>query len=159
MTPKSDVDAVWDEIAAAYHWGDGFSDARSALRRVVEERDRLREAIRKHRDQRADDRCWLDDLELYEALEEPVPADVSCVGDRKEMLANCERYVSLRCSDGGDWTSYADLKKQVTEMGEELAKWKNARKLLWDAVYVMDGQPIKDMGIVSAIYEFLEKNP
>lgn len=31
---------------------------------------RLRRAIRKHRDQRLNDRCWLDDMELYRTLPE-----------------------------------------------------------------------------------------
>ncbi len=50
-------------------------------------------AIRKHRDFRGDDRCWMDDVELYQSLPEgyePPKADASV------ELKNCERYISCR---------------------------------------------------------------
>lgn len=60
--------------------------------------ERLREAIRKHRDQRLDDKCWFDDFELYEVLPEGI--DPSYVDLRllpKEiMLRNCEHFVDCR---------------------------------------------------------------
>ena len=50
-------------------------------------------AIRKHRDQRGDDRCWMDDEELYKVLPEgftPPPRDTTV------ELKNCERYIASR---------------------------------------------------------------
>lgn len=35
-----------------------------------EEVKKLRDVIRYHRDQKGDDRCWVDDLRLYETLPE-----------------------------------------------------------------------------------------
>lgn len=60
--------------------------------------ERLRIAIRKHRDQRLDDRCWMDDIELYESLPEGI--DPSFVDlrllDKDVMMRNCERFVECR---------------------------------------------------------------
>jgi len=49
------------------------------------ENDRLRDAIKKHRDQRGDDRCWLDDRELYAVLGDGDLGD-NHVGDKAAML-------------------------------------------------------------------------
>lgn len=68
---------------------------------------RLEAAIRAHRDQRADDRCIEDDDRLYEALGDGVKCDRR-VGDKAEMLRNCERFIDRRCV-GGHWPSYRDL--------------------------------------------------
>lgn len=58
--------------------------------------DLLLAAIRKHRDQRGDDRCWMDDQELYEVLPEGLGgADLRLCG-AVEMLKNCTRFVASR---------------------------------------------------------------
>lgn len=50
-------------------------------------------AIRKHRDQKGDDRCWQDDAELYQILPEGhTPPAV----DEPVMLENCKRYIERR---------------------------------------------------------------
>lgn len=50
----------------------------------------FRDAITKHRDQKGDDRCWLDDQELYIAAGlEPAETALPC---RNDFLASCERY-------------------------------------------------------------------
>ena len=65
---------------------------------AISEIVRLRTAIRKHRDQRLDDRCWMDDYELYEVLPEGI--DPSYVDLRllpKEvMMRNCKHFVECR---------------------------------------------------------------
>lgn len=50
-------------------------------------------AIRSHRDARGDDRCWLDDEELYKTLPEGYtpPKRDTCV-----ELENCIRFVKTR---------------------------------------------------------------
>jgi hypothetical protein len=59
---------------------------------------RLRNAIRQHRDQKLDDRCWMDDYELYEVLPEGI--DPSYVDLRllpkEEMRRNCDRFIECR---------------------------------------------------------------
>lgn len=55
--------------------------------------EKLATAIRKHRDQKGDDRCYLDDYELYAALPEgftPPPYD-TCI-----ELENCKKYIASR---------------------------------------------------------------
>jgi len=60
--------------------------------------ERLRNGIRNHRDQRLDDRCWMDDFELYELL--PEGADPRYIDLRqlpKEvMMQNCDHYTTCR---------------------------------------------------------------
>ena len=55
----------------------------------------LETAIRKHRDQRGDDRCWIDDLELYEVLADP-EQPVFKLPPRSTFLNNCARYWECR---------------------------------------------------------------
>ena len=59
---------------------------------------RLRSGVRKHRDQRLDDRCWMDDIELYEVLPEgiePSYVDLRLL-PKDVMLRNCEHYIECR---------------------------------------------------------------
>lgn len=62
---------------------------------------RLRTAIRKHRDQKLDDRCWMDDFELYESLPEGI--DPSYVDLRllphEVMMKNCDHFVRCRSTE------------------------------------------------------------
>lgn len=78
------------------------------------EATRLRNAIREHRAQKADDRCWLDDLDLYRAVGDGNFGD-NRVGDRAEMLANCRRFIEARCT-GGHWPTYAELEAEVARL-------------------------------------------
>lgn len=62
---------------------------------LVAEILRLRDAIRLHRGEKGNDRCWLDDQRLYGVLPDVESADfrLPCRG---EFLKNCERYWSQR---------------------------------------------------------------
>ena len=71
---------------------------------------KLANAIREHRNQKADDRCIEDDDRLYEALGDGIKCDRK-VGNKEEMLANCKRFIENRC-DGGKWPSYAELERE-----------------------------------------------
>ena len=62
---------------------------------LLDELDRLRAAIRKHRDQRGDDRCWLDDRELYAVLGDANDGDQR-LPPPEEMLECCKRYIAHR---------------------------------------------------------------
>ena len=69
---------------------------------------KLRSSIRYHRDQKGDDRCWVDDLRLYELLPEgPVGYD-STLPQEDIFLANCKRFCQSRQTPVGqpfkkDW--------------------------------------------------------
>lgn len=56
----------------------------------------LEAAIRKHRDQRGDDRCWLDDMELYVVLGEAVNPAILTLPPKDVFLGNCARYFECR---------------------------------------------------------------
>lgn len=76
-------------------------DLENALKEVV----RLREGIRKHRDEHGDDRCWLDDERLYGLLPDNVKA-VTGLPDRKTFLSSCERFYDSRqsqCPKKHEW--------------------------------------------------------
>lgn len=88
------------------------------LRAALAERDgefgRLKDAIRQHRGQKADDRCIEDDDRLYAALGDGVACDRH-VGDKAAMLANCARFIDRRCQ-GGRWPSYAELEAELATL-------------------------------------------
>ena len=57
---------------------------------------KLKTAIRKHSDQRGDDRCWLDDIELYDALGEESAGVNMTLPPKCEFLKSCERFWEQR---------------------------------------------------------------
>lgn len=57
--------------------------------------ERLRAAIRNHRDQHGDDRCWLDDVELYRVLGDAAEVDIT-LPTKCEFLTSCARYWEQR---------------------------------------------------------------
>lgn len=61
---------------------------------LLAEAKRLRDGIRAHRDQRGDDRCWLDDEKLYALLPDGVPARTHM--DFELMYPNCKRFLLTR---------------------------------------------------------------
>ncbi len=80
---------------------------------LEKEIDRLREAIRNHRDQRGDDRCWADDEALYGVLPEGHDPLKAFSREEKEVLmARCSRYWDTRrypanCGKNHEWGSVA----------------------------------------------------
>jgi hypothetical protein len=56
----------------------------------------LEDAIRKHRDQRGDDRCWMDDQELYSILPEGLCGADLRLCEPAVMLENCKKYIASR---------------------------------------------------------------
>lgn len=78
--------------------------------------NQLEAAIRKHRDQRGDDRCWLDDLELYAVLDDGVVPDNS-LPCKEKFLNNCSRYYDNRCQNG-NWESYQELQDKINKIKE-----------------------------------------
>lgn len=65
------------------------TSADDAVIRDLQLQTRLADAIRKHRDMQSHNRCWLDDLALYSALDEPIPAYSGCLPEPKQFLQEC----------------------------------------------------------------------
>jgi hypothetical protein len=98
--------AVLNAARATYAFDSSANQLVNAT--LTEQRERiavLTEAIRKHRDQRGDDRCWLDDRELYIALGEPFTERWSALPPPEEMLANCRRFIASRQPGGVPYVS------------------------------------------------------
>jgi hypothetical protein len=90
------------------------------------------EAIRKHRDQRGDDRCWMDDEELYKTLPEGYtpPQRDTCV-----RLELCKKYIECRQNPKTEYISpqrrIEELEKEVeTLRTEKLEVMNYSRKLM-----------------------------
>lgn len=74
--------------------------------------NKLLAAVQEHRDQKADDRCWLDDLKLYAAAGLHV-AD-NTISDPEAMLENCKRFIACRMAKG-KWKTYQELERERDE--------------------------------------------
>lgn len=71
----------------------GYSNDHAAAAFALAEIDRLKSAIREHRDQKGDDRCWLDDGKLYAALGEgDIDLYATALPPKCDFLVSCERY-------------------------------------------------------------------
>ncbi len=92
---------------------------------LKKELDRILDCIRKHRDQRGDDRCWRDDVELYqEALPEGVAKAELALPPPLEMLGNCIKYVSCRHDPSQEYVSpqrtIEELEKQLKPLKQKV---------------------------------------
>ena len=83
------------------------------------EYEKLLAAVKKHHQQRSDDRCWMDDYELYK--EAGLPSHDPSVGNGYDMLLNCVRFVRQRCTPGG-WPTYAQLEGQIAQLKQTLVE-------------------------------------
>jgi glutamate-1-semialdehyde aminotransferase len=95
----------------------------AALRAEV---DRLASAIRDHRDQRGDDRCFEDDQKLYGVLGEPIPANVTALPPRCDFLESCSRYHEQRQNPADvyppDKMTIAQLEAEVDRLNVEVQR-------------------------------------
>lgn len=103
----------------------------SQLEFLSAEVEKLRNAIEKHRNQKADDRCWMDDDELYSALNDGIKCDRR-VGSTIAMQQNCERYIRNRCERGGPWKSYVELEAEIKELKRQIDSFWFMVENLWD---------------------------
>ena len=82
---------------------------------------RYEEAIRKHKDQKGDDRCWMDDEELYSVLPEGYirPERDSCV-----ELELCKKFIKSRHNPNIEYVSpereIEKLKKEIEESKDKI---------------------------------------
>jgi len=97
-------------------WREALTEARDIAGKDLIASQRMRAAVAKHHAQKADDRCILDDDELYAAFGLP-PVDRR-VGDKAAMLVNCQRFIERRCEAGG-WPTYAELEATVAGLTAE----------------------------------------
>ena len=82
-----------------------------------DEVDKLRNAIRKHRDIRGDDRCFRDDADLYRVLPE---GDTRPGRETEVTLENCYRYI--KCRQGG--REYVSPQRRIEELEAEVERLK-----------------------------------
>lgn len=118
---------------------------------------RLREAIAKHRDQKGDDRCWLDDRELYAALDPSVPADQS-LPPKCDFLKSCERYWEQRQSLSDTFTlkhpTIGQMNREITRLREALAvfaepkNWNRHKPYMEDYVVTVWEEPWVETGVI-----------
>lgn len=97
---------------------------------LIAEVELLQAAIRTHRDQRGDDRCWLDDDTLYAVLPEGYtpPARDACV-----ELADCEKFIATRHNPG---TTYVSPQRRIEELETETKQLKALLALAYRAIYL-----------------------
>jgi hypothetical protein len=91
-----------------------FTD--DALTRAMAQRDRYAAAIRKHMHVRGDDRCYVDDAELYAVLPE---GDVRPSRESAVTAENCARFIHLR-QDGRE-REYVSPQRRIDELEAEVA--------------------------------------
>lgn len=105
---------------------DRIAVLRGEFRERAERVQALEAAIRKHRDQRGDDRCWLDDGELYVTALGDTPMAACALPPREEFLANCARYHASRHPSGVPYVSeqreIERLRARVEELEHALAE-------------------------------------
>jgi hypothetical protein len=100
--------------------GEGKGLLAVQIGRIKEENDRLKgkcrnleAAIRKHRDERGDDRCWKDDEELYQVLSEGYTPPER---DTAVELHNCEKFIACRQNPA---TVYVSPQRRIEELLQE----------------------------------------
>ena len=84
----------------------------------------LEDAIRKHRDQRGDDRCWLDDKELYGVLKDGKQADFS-LPPKCEFLESCRRFWEQRSDNRIAFDPHG---MTIAQLQDEIKRLKNEGK-------------------------------
>lgn len=82
-----------------------------ALHIATTEHKKLLAVIMEVHGQHADDLCWMpaDVNKIFQAA--GLPKQDLRVGNKADMLKNCDRYVNC-LESGGPWKSYAELEKE-----------------------------------------------
>ncbi len=104
---------------------------------------RLRAGIRSHRDQRGDDRCWLDDEKLYGCMPEGIPARTAL--DPELMLPNCQRFIETRVHPSDRFTWGEVVGGSMLPVLEQAERELPALLLVredWQSLYITDEQPL-----------------
>lgn len=78
------------------HWKSKADTGRCAVEYWKSQADEYKQAIKVHRSQRLDDRCWIDDYDLYAVLgDEPHEVDTR-LPPKEEFMQNCARFHECR---------------------------------------------------------------
>ena len=105
-----------------------FADDIELLTECQAEIARLEAAIRKHRNHRGDDRCWLDDAELYQAIGASEVSVEFC--DPDVMLENCKKFIARRHDKNQPYVSpqrrIEALEAEIERLEAELDKLKRS---------------------------------
>lgn len=100
---------------------------------VLQEVEKLQDAIRKHRDMRADDRCVGDDYELYQVLGETIPQHACQLNCPEIMLEDCRRFIESRHDPNKPYLSpqreIERLEAEIVRLEEELRNSKAKPKV------------------------------
>lgn len=91
------------------------------LDRIQMEKNKLESAIANHRDQRGDDRCYLDDAELYAVIGEEQA--VTALPPKEVFLANCARFHASRQKPGETYETEEDRHRALKTL---LVEWQIA---------------------------------
>jgi hypothetical protein len=97
---------------------------------------KLRDAIRLHRDQRGDDRCWLDDVLLYKALPETVHS-LTQLQPRDEFMLACEKFWCTRQCPAEP--AYAGQQTERRAYADDDLAGKGLGALLGEAMHLRTG--------------------
>lgn len=87
--------------------------------------ERLEGAVKEHRSQKLDDRCWMDDQKLYAVLSDGDLGD-NATPPKEKMLENCRRYIEQRCKPG-EWQTYQQLEQERDSLKSQLAAMEKNR--------------------------------
>ncbi len=98
----------------------------------------LKDAIRKHRDQKGDDRCWMDDESLYRELPEGYEPFHR---DSDVELANCQRFIACRHNPA---TEYVSPQRRIDELESQAAAFADTTPLTPEIVMARFGAPDVD---------------
>lgn len=111
-------------------WGSEIDFALDELSDMFKKYAELRIAVKEHRDARGDDRCWLDDIELYRALGEEVPKPMMlALPNREAFFTRCTEYYKNRQSPGcRPWITVEALQTRIDELESYIKKVLNLLK-------------------------------
>jgi hypothetical protein len=114
------VNAALKPLGLSFEYGDGGDGFVAYQLRVSDphaEAERLRDAVRQHRDERGDDRCHADDGRLYAVLPE---GDTRPARETAVTLENCAKYIECRQTG----REYVSPQRRIEELEAEVGRLK-----------------------------------
>ena len=112
-------------------------DDRLRILQLINTVDDYKEAIRQHRDERGDDRCWIDDKKLYNRTIGAGQVNTA-LPPFEEMMNNCKRFFSSRQDPEHVYVTVAEqidpLKREIVVLKDRLKNLKEEmkKKFLYD---------------------------
>lgn len=95
------------------------------VEKLILRNSELVEAIRRHRDYKGNQRCFMDDYDLYSVLPEGIMGVDLRLLPPELMLKECEKYVAHRHDPSKPYVcphdEIADLKDKIAELKEKLS--------------------------------------